>query len=136
MSISSWLYGIIKDFFFESVVTVNLTAMLVLTTMFISTSTSLPTTSFIKMVDIWLIFNLFLFFFVVLLHTYMDTLREEEDREVNHHGKAIDVGTDNAIDKTKINNWIVKIGSKDLVPTNEELQQRAIRNTIQFATFF
>ena len=66
----------------------------------------------------------------------MDTLREEEDREVNHHGKAVDVGTDNAMDKTKINNWIVKIGSKDLVSTKEELQQRAIRNTIQFATFF
>ena len=136
LNVISYATNFFKDFFFEAVVTVNLTAMLVLTTMFISTSTSLPTTSFIKMVDIWLIFNLFLPFFVVLLHTYMDTLREEEDREVNHHGKAVDVGTDNAIDKTKINNWIVKIGSKDLVSTKEELQQRAIRNTIQFATFF
>ena len=70
--------------------TVNLTAMLVLTTMFISgiifcveyiivclisVSSSLPTTSYVKMVDIWLIFNLFLPFLEVLLHTYMDSLR-------------------------------------------------------------
>ena len=81
---------IFQDFFFEAVVTVNLTAMLVLTTMFISgkssqldyvilthflVSSNLPTTSYIKMVDIWLIFNLFLPFLEVLLHTYMDSLR-------------------------------------------------------------
>ena len=31
------------------------------------------------MVDVWLLFNLFYPFLVVLLHTYMDTLRNEED---------------------------------------------------------
>ena len=45
-----------KEFFFEAVVTVNLTALLVLTTLFISVSSSLPPTAYIKMVDIWLIF--------------------------------------------------------------------------------
>ena len=45
-----------KDFFFEAVVTVNLTALLVLTTLFISVSQSLPPTAYLKMVDIWLIF--------------------------------------------------------------------------------
>ena len=88
------------------------------------------------MIDIWLIFNLFLPFIVVLLHIYMDTLREEEDREVNHHGKAIDVGTDTNHDKTKINTWTAKTGTKNLLSVNEELQQRAIRNTILFATSF
>ena len=72
-------------------VSVNLTAMLVLATMFIggretfdftvansylfSVSKSLPTTSYIKMVDIWLIFNLFLPFSEVILHTYLHYLR-------------------------------------------------------------
>ena len=42
-----------KDFFFETVVSVNLTSLLVLTTLFISVSCSLPQTAFIKM---WLIF--------------------------------------------------------------------------------
>jgi phosphoribosylformimino-5-aminoimidazole carboxamide ribonucleotide (ProFAR) isomerase len=66
----------------------------------------------------------------------MDTLREEEDTEVNHHGKAIDVGTDTKQEKTKINTWIAKTGTTKLFSVNEELQQRAIRNTIQYATNF
>ena len=46
-----------KPFFFEAVVTVNLTALLVLTTLFISVSKSLPPTAYVKMIDIWLIFS-------------------------------------------------------------------------------
>ena len=76
------------------------------------------------MVDIWSILNLFLPFLVVLLHTYMDG-------EVDHHGKAFDVGTDKNKDKTKINNWIGKAGSKNIVSVNEELQQGAIRKANQ-----
>ena len=55
--------------------------MLVLTTMFINVSNSLPKTSYMKMVDAWLLFNLLYPFIVVLLHTYMDTLRNEDDQE-------------------------------------------------------
>ena len=81
-------------------ITVNLTSMLVLTTMFINVSNSLPKTSYMKMVDAWLLFNLFYPFIVVLLHTYMDTLRKDEDKEKdnheeNHHvdiGRTIKVG--------------------------------------------
>ena len=85
-----------KDFFFEAIISVNLTVMLVLTTMFISVSNQLPKTSYIKMIDIWLIFNLTVPFVEVLLHTYKDSLREEEDRVVNKHGQPRMVGaTDN-----------------------------------------
>ena len=59
-----------KSFFFEAVVTVNLTVLLVLVTMFISVSNSLPTTSYVKMVDLWLIFTLLLPFTEVLIQTY------------------------------------------------------------------
>ena len=65
--------------------------MLVLTTMFINVSNNLPKTSYMKMVDVWLLFNLLYPFIVVLIHTYMDTLRNDEDREINHHGKTIQV---------------------------------------------
>ena len=70
----------------------NLTSMLVLTTMFINVSNSLPKTSYMKMVDAWLLFNLLYPFIVVLIHTYMDTLRSDDDREINHHGKTITIG--------------------------------------------
>ena len=67
-------------------VTVNLTAFLVLTTLFISVSGKLPPTAYVKMVDIWLIFTQMVPFIEVLLHTFMDCMREEEDRVINHHG--------------------------------------------------
>merc|ERR1719225_2243433 len=83
-----------KDFFFEAVVTVNLTSLLVLTTLFISVSDSLPKTAYVKLVDIWLIFAQLVPWIEVLLHTAMDLMRTEEDeeggeedgkgREVNH----------------------------------------------------
>ena len=45
--------------------------MLVLTTMFVSVSNELPKTSYMKMVDYWLVFNLFIPFAEVLLHVCM-----------------------------------------------------------------
>jgi hypothetical protein len=83
-----------KDFFFEAVVTVNLTALLVLTTLFISVSQSLPPTAYVKMIDVWLIFTQMIPFMEVLLHTWMDSHRVSEDREINHHGKTLTVGDD------------------------------------------
>ena len=68
--------------------------MLVLTTMFINVSNNLPKTSYMKMVDVWLLFNLLYPFIVVLIHTYMDTLRNDEEREINHHGKSIQINAE------------------------------------------
>ena len=45
----------VKPFFFEAALTVNLTNMLVMTTIFISVMEKLPITSYPKMVDFWLI---------------------------------------------------------------------------------
>ena len=58
--------------------------MLVLTTMFINVSNNLPKTSYMKMIDVWLLFNLLYPFLVVLLHTYMDTLRNQEETGMNN----------------------------------------------------
>ena len=41
------------------------------------------------MMDTWLLFNLLYPCIVVLIHTYMDTLRDDEDREINHHGETV-----------------------------------------------
>ena len=45
-----------KPFFFEAALTVKLTNMLVMTTIFISVMEKLPLTSYPKMIDYWLIF--------------------------------------------------------------------------------
>ena len=60
--------------------------------MFISVSNTLPTTAYVRMVDIWLIFSLTIPFLEVLLHIYMNYYKNDTDREVNHHDKTIDVG--------------------------------------------
>ena len=86
-----YITNFFKPFFFEAVISVNLTALLVLTTLFISVSGSLPTTAYVKMIDIWLIFSQIIPFFEVLLHSFIDKMRTEEEKEINHHGKAIKV---------------------------------------------
>ena len=77
-----------KEFFFEAIVTVNLTGLidfttfiiyvmmpglLVLSTMFVSVSGSLPVTSDIKMIEVWLIFSLLVPFIEVLLQVSIPT---------------------------------------------------------------
>ena len=84
-----------KDFFFEAVVTINLTCMLVLVTLFISVSDSLPQTSYIKMIDVWLIFNLTLPFIEVLLHTYIEALNEDDIVKKNKDKEAEKVNLNN-----------------------------------------
>ena len=64
-----------KPFYFESAIAVNLTVMLVLTSMFISVVAALPVTSYIKMIEIWLLFTLLIPFIDVLLTCRIDNLR-------------------------------------------------------------
>ena len=67
-----------KAFFFEAALSVNLTTMLVMTTIFMSKMESLPPTSDIKMIDIWLIFCQIYPFVEVVLLTAMEYQRAEE----------------------------------------------------------
>ena len=72
-----------KPFFFEAALSVNLTTMLVMTTIFISKMESLPPTSDVKMIDIWLILCQMVPFAEVILLTAMEYHREEISDEVN-----------------------------------------------------
>ena len=70
-----------KPFFFEAALSVNLTTMLVMTTIFISKMESLPPTSDIKMIDIWLVFCQMVPFAEVILLTAMEFNREDKKKE-------------------------------------------------------
>ena len=102
--------------------------MLVLTTMFISVSNNLPTTAYVKMIDIWLIFNLLLPFILVLLHTYMDSLRTEssevdgEERTINHHGKTIKVGAEKSPKTVQVTPANMDNRNAGLIHRNEVLE--------------
>ena len=80
-----------------------------------------------------MLFNLFLPFVQVLLHTYIDLLREgeEEEREINHHGKTIKVGGEEDVNKDeKMRSVTVHSGKVNakLFSTNERSQQKAVRD--------
>ena len=86
-----------KSFYFEAALTVNLTVMLVLTTLFIryvsvdnsdkrfcSVMEKLPSTSYVRLVDIWLICGQLIAFIEVILLTLKEFYNKED--EINHHG--------------------------------------------------
>ena len=66
-----------KPFFFEAALSVNLTTMLVMTTIFISKMEGLPPTSDIRMIDIWLVLCQMVPFAEVVLLTAMEYQRED-----------------------------------------------------------
>ena len=70
-----------KPFFFEAALSVNLTTMLVMTTIFISKMESLPPTSDIKMIDIWLILCQLVPFAEVVLLTAMEYQRPDKTEQ-------------------------------------------------------
>ena len=69
-----------KAEYFEASVTVNLTIMLVNTTIFTSKIQELPPTSDTKMIDIWLIFCNLVPFAFTLIQTAIESYREEDER--------------------------------------------------------
>merc|ERR1719192_206904 len=74
-----------KPFFFEAALTVNLTNMLVMTTIFMSVMERLPTTSYLKMIDHWLIFCQLVPFTEVILLTAIESLGEEKKKTKQEH---------------------------------------------------
>ena len=78
-----------KPFFFEAALSVNLTTMLVMTTIFISKMEGLPPTSDSKMIDYWLILCHLVPFAEVILKTAIEYLREDENDHLVERMHAI-----------------------------------------------
>ena len=60
---------------FKTIIPVNLTSLLSMVTLYVGVSARLPQTSYLKMIDVWLIFSLFVPFINVILHGYLDFQR-------------------------------------------------------------
>merc|ERR1719462_1194090 len=107
-----------KEFFFEGLISTNVTVLLVITTLFISVSESLPTTAYIKMIDVWLIFNLLKPFIDIIVQTYIESLREADSTkdEVEPLEKQAWIDEENAENDQKLR-------SKD-----EKKQQKAMNS--------
>ena len=62
---------------FKTIIPVNLTCLLLMVNLFVGLSRRLPETSYLKMIDAWLVFNLTVPFTNVSLHGYLDHLRNK-----------------------------------------------------------
>ena len=89
-----------KPFFFEAALSVNLTTMLVMTTIFISKMEGLPPTSDIKMIDIWLVLCQMVPFAEVVLLTAMEYNRDNEHTEHVKMFMALNVGEEDSKEKS------------------------------------
>ena len=95
-----------KPYFFEAALSVNLTTMLVMTTIFMTVMQMLPATAYVKMIDIFLIFGQLYPFCEVVLLTMMEYKREgdgsgEETPEIDAKGETPDTGDEEKLDKAE-----------------------------------
>ena len=70
-----------KPAHFVGLMTLNVTVSLVLTTMFLSINNNLPPTSYIKMIDVWLLFSLMKPFVDIIINTYIENVRGENEAQ-------------------------------------------------------
>ena len=96
-----------KPEYFEASLTVNLTNMLVMTTLFTSKMDQLPPTSDTKMIDIWLILCLLVPFAFTLVQTAIEYYREEDPNNEKwaeaSYGDGIKSGTE-LVEVTEVEN--------------------------------
>ena len=107
-----------KPFFFEAALSVNLTTMLVMTTIFISKMEGLPPTSNVKMIDYWLVICHMVPFAEVVLLTAMEYQRAEdnEDATMSKCMKVVPVDKEEIEDEeTKIKGWYQRLNPRVLL---------------------
>ena len=124
-----------KPLLIEAALGVNLTTMLVMTNIFISKMESLPPTSDIKMIDIWLIFCQLVPFAQVVLLTAIEYLREEKelDSEVEKKSKLperVSVKQDKQVEKEEMRAEDKPKPSEAWVPMNTEPIQTDIMKNL------
>ena len=102
-----------KPFFFEAALSVNLTTMLVMTTIFISKMEGLPPTSDVKMIDIWLVICQMVPFAEVVLLTAMEYNRENKKKRKKTKKKGRKA-KDEEVDSNTYSKYV------EVVPANKE----------------
>ena len=69
---------------YEVMYTINITSMVVLASIYLSVSTSLPSTPTIKPVEIWLLFNLFYPFLVMIINILIEQVTKTKYAQRMH----------------------------------------------------
>ena len=64
------------------VYTINITCMMVLASVYLAVSSSLPSTANIKPVEVWLLFNLTFPLSIILLNVLLQVEKQKEKKEI------------------------------------------------------
>ena len=94
----------IDESYFETIIMVALTTMLVMYTLFQSISVSLPQTGYIKLIDVWFLHALFVPFFVFMMKVISQFLRSEPKPPVALYEPPLN--SDHSIIKEKARRYI------------------------------
>ena len=95
LMMTTYVTTFFKPFFFEAALSVNLTTMLMMTTIFLTSLSELTPTAYAKWIDIWLIFCQLVPFIEVVVLTTKEAYREEQYAEEvtgNNNINVIQVG--------------------------------------------
>ena len=117
---------------FDAIVAVNLTGMLVMVTLYQTVNDNLPTTSSIKMIDIWMLFALAVPFLEVILQTAMAWIRQTYECE--NTKEVIDISGYNQTDEIHRNRTRTSTTrSRKIVGPHKNLLKRLIKEAIKEA---
>ena len=123
---------IFKDEYFEASLSVNLTTMLVMTTIFISKMEGLPPTSDIKMIDIWLVLCQMVPFAEVVLLTAMEYHRKDKTKEKDRKKRGKKKSKRNRMSKS-VSITIVSEADNQDHRRDDDLEERG-EPTLQMST--
>ena len=120
-----------KPFFFEAALSVNLTTMLVMTTIFISKMEGLPPTSDTKMIDYWLILCQLVPFAQVVLITAMEYLREEDNAEDTLDTKKQTIGPKELSNLIHVSAFKETLDEEDPQPADDDCHEEVKSTSVK-----
>ncbi|CAL4187693.1 unnamed protein product, partial [Meganyctiphanes norvegica] len=80
----SYLTLYFKPSIFQVRVLASLTILLVMCTLFSQVSSMLPKSSYVKLVDVWLLSCIIIVLLTIIFHTIIDRLQEEENKSLRN----------------------------------------------------
>ena len=120
---------------FEMSVTVSLTSMLVMYTLYQSVSASLPKTSYLKMIDIWILYGLVMPFIVFLVEVLLHPKDQGEEEKYGKENSSPKTTKFFEIRSSKSSTLRLQKKSKDGYMDRMKWYRRLAQTFIVFITF-
>ncbi|KAG0716621.1 hypothetical protein GWK47_009269 [Chionoecetes opilio] len=98
---------------------VSLTTLLVLYTLFSNTSDALPITAYVKLIDVWFFFCIFLLFFIIVIHTVVEHLVNLSENKSFTQSSSIFTGVSPVSPRLQVGRGYIVVHNKLLSGTRD-----------------